>query len=382
MFLFCTKGLYYMNEKSVGLDWKPSFDDQGLVFDFGSANECPEIIAKLGVSLGTFFGFSSSIAVGGDADAVTDMAIMALASGLMFSGSNVRLMRETALPVMRWVCRQGIVDGSIYVSGQTEKRIYILNNHGNNIDTAEEKNLELIYSNLESDGSKDAFVGVTENISAPEEFYVSFVMDVFPEAYRCLDFSAKKLTQNLKNIVCAVIVSKLYPNAPVFVPRSCYSSVLKILGRGVDVVCTENTVGEIMAEMEKFIDIDGVYQQYLMMFDDFAFDVAISHFKAMFGLDELRKIAIPRIYRKNEFIDCGKCGETDFFDYLLSNNFLSKTFRNGEALFKNNDNGLAFIVKNPLEHRIEICIEGYREEYADEITGEIEHIFGEYSCNK
>ena len=34
-------------------------------------------------------------------------------------------------------------------------------------------------------------------------------------------------------------------------------------------------IGDIMSEMEKFMHIDGVYAEYLMFFDDLAFDLGL-----------------------------------------------------------------------------------------------------------
>lgn len=370
-----------MNEKNETGDKIPVFDDKGIVFDFDNKKYCPEMLARIGVSVGEFFGYSSTVAVGRDLDSVAEMSAMALSSGLMFSGANVKTLQETTLPMMRWICRQGIVDGGVYISCQEEKRICILDNHGNDITTAKQKRFIKICSvNGKKDIPKD-YIGDAEMMSAPEEFYTSFIFGMFPEAYRCLNFGVKNFTEDIKDIVCAVMSSKLYPGIPIFASNKIYPAVLKILGDNVNIVRSGNSRGDIMAEMERFIDISGVYQQYLMMFDDFAFDVAVSHFKAVFGLDELRKTMIPRIYRRSAFIECDKYAEDDFFEYLVNNDLVGEKFAGGEVLLKNK-NGLAFIFKNPLRNGIEISVEGYKEEYAEEITGEIERIFNEYRTKK
>jgi len=137
-----------------------------------------------------------------------------------------------------------------------------------------------------------------------------------------------------------------------------------------------------MAEMERFMGIPGVYQQYLMMFDDFAFELAVSHFKALYGLEEIRRIVIPGIYRKSVFIECDKYGENDFFDYLAGNKYIRKMFEVGESLLRNNNDGYVCVRKSPSMNGIEINVESYREEYADEIVGEIDKIFKEYNGKK
>ena len=68
----------------------------------------------------------------------------------------------------------------------------------------------------------------------------------------------------------------MFRDAPVFLPAfdSLAAEKIAIKYDRYFIKCGCKT-GDIMAEMEKFMHIDGVYAQYLMLFDDLAFDLAL-----------------------------------------------------------------------------------------------------------
>ncbi|MBE7065227.1 MAG: hypothetical protein E7384_05380 [Ruminococcaceae bacterium] len=351
-------------------------------FDFNENRAEPEIFARIGLALGEFFGTTSTVAIGCESDIESLAAVNAVSAGLMFYGINVKIVEETVLPVLRWMCRQGICDGGVYISGVKSEKICILNNRGNDITSDERKKFARIFIKKEFADVLCEYSGSSEKISAPEEFYTAYISGIFLEAYRCLCLDMKNIDGNIKNIVCAFITSELFPNAPIFVPEESYLAVSKVLGKHPNIIRCGSYVGDIMAEMERFIRIPGVYEQYLMMFDDFAFEIGLSHYKALKGLDRLRSIVIPRIYRKNIFIDCDECEENELLEYIGRNKALRKCFKQGEFLLHNDDDGYVMISVNSGKKGIDIDIECYREEYAEDISAELNEIISEYKGKK
>lgn len=357
----------------------PEFDEYGMKFDFCGKSLLPEIFAKLGSSLGSFYGFTSTVIVGSDSDDLSRMCLRALSSGLMFSGVNVKTVDDAVLPVMRWICRQGLADGGVYISGNDTETIYILNNRGNDITGAERNKVKKIYSCNGITEMPQTLIGKNTDMLNPEEFYTAHISDIFSEAYKCFKLGTGNIKGEIKDIVCAVMVAKMFPDAPVFVPNKAFLAVSKILEGHQNIIRCSDIRGDIMAEMERFIGIPGVYQQYLMMFDDFAFELGVSHFKALFGLEEIRKIVIPRVFHKKVFIRCKENDENAFFDYLSGNKNVRKNFDVGESLLCNNREGTVSVMTNSVKNGIDINIDSYREAYADEITAEFERLFMDYS---
>lgn len=355
------------------------FDEDGLKFEFCRKQTVPETMAKLGCSLGTFYGFTSCVVIGYDADNTSLTAAYALVSGLMYSGINVKLLADTTLPVMRWICRQGLADGGVYVSAGIQEKLYILNSHGNDISSHERKRFEEIYEKNKFTSVPNGYIGQIEEMKNPEEFYTAYISEIFPEAYRSLSLDMRPVKDDIKDIVCAVMISKMYPEAPVFVPLNSFLAVSKILNSNKNLIRCGLNKGDIMAEMEKFIKIPGVYQQYLMMYDDFAFELALSHYKAINGLSEIRQIRIPNVRKRKLFIECNKNRESEIYDRLCDDEFIRKNFEIGDTLLHYDGKGYVRVLKDNVRHGFNIDVESFNEEYAEDLTTKINNIILSYN---
>ena len=85
----------------------------------------PEMFAKIGLAIGEYFGSTSTVVIGCESETASQTAVSAVTSGLLYYGINIKVVEETVLPVLRWMCRQGVCDGGIYISGKQTENICI-----------------------------------------------------------------------------------------------------------------------------------------------------------------------------------------------------------------------------------------------------------------
>ena len=260
-----------------------------------------DFLSKLARCISLFFDDTSTIAVvskgGNQADANTTF----IHAGLLAYGREVRLGHGISLPALRWMIRNGLCDGGVYI---TNNRIRLLNEKGNDLNRAQRRKLNGIYQKNESLLLSKQFYG-TDAIQNPEEFYYTELIRRFPCPYRSLDYWGKNYTQEERNAYIAQIVLEFYPDAPIFMEQH-HGLLAEKLAKEYDryIVYCGSKIGDVQEEMEHFMHIPGVYEQYLMYTDDFALDLAASMYRANrkdFGLADSMKV-----YTQEQPIACKK----------------------------------------------------------------------------
>ena len=244
-----------------------SFGDAELVGTFSNT-----FLSKLCNVIALFYQESDSIGIVYENNRKAMTVGVWLQAGLMASGREVRYQSGVSLPAFRWMIREGICDGGIYV---TEDRIKLLNGHGNDLNQQERKRLHQLYEHVPEENVSPQFYGAFP-LNNPEEYYYSMLMKRFPVSY--YDFSGIKTayTKEKKALMITRYILKNFKDAPIFVSQ--YSGYLsERLAKQKDryIVYCGGKIGDMMEEMEQFMHIPGVYEQYLMYTDEFAFCLGV-----------------------------------------------------------------------------------------------------------
>ena len=154
----------------------------------------------------------------------------------------------------------------------------------------------------------------------PEEFYTSDIASNFPEAYKNINFGGRHFTRKEREGLIAEIVAEFYQKSPLFVSAASELPARKIgEENGLSVRICGGLPGDVMAEMEPYMDDPGVKIQYLMLFDDFAFDLGLAHFRALGmedGLTAARKL--PGVYSAGRAIKCSSGHKAGLMGYFAS----------------------------------------------------------------
>ncbi|MBR5279699.1 MAG: hypothetical protein IKU26_01840, partial [Clostridia bacterium] len=279
-----------------------------------------------------------------------------LQAGLMASGKEVRYQSGVSLPAFRWMIREGICDGGIYV---TEDRIKILNHYGNDLNRQERKKMHHLYDYATEENLSPRFYGAFP-LNNPEEYYYSMLMQHFPVNY--YDFSRIKTnyTKEKKALLITRYILKFFKDAPIFVSQ--YSGYLsERLAKQHDryIVYCGGKIGDMMDEMEQFMHIPGVYEQYLMYTDEFAFHLGI------FAMDDQRSEDDEMIYTFYKEIPCtrnygihvlGKLCDCYGVDHLSEEGFVQR-----------DEHGHIHIATMPDKNRLKIYVESFNEEFGKEL---------------
>ena len=248
-----------------------------VVGNFASVGSyTPEMVLRIGRAFGTFCGQNASVLVCHDGSGSSGMIAAGFQASLASVGIAVKTIESTPLPVVRWICRSGICDGAVHITENQDNHVHLLNGFGDDLCKNERRKLKSIYDIEDFVTVNRYSIPVFEELSNPEDYYISTLMDIFKCPHKNLNYIGKKYTKSQRCAAVAYLTVKMFRDAPVFLPSFDSLAAEKIAAKYDRYVikCGCNT-GDIMAEMEKFMHIDGVYAQYLMLFDDLAFDLAM-----------------------------------------------------------------------------------------------------------
>ena len=246
------------------------------LFSGSVAGYSPEMILRLGKAFGTFLGHNASAVVCSDSSGSSAMIAAGFQAALASVGISVKIIESVPLPVLRWVCRSGICDGAVHVSEKEDNVICLLNGFGDDLCKNERRKFKSLYDSEDFITVNRRSIPAFEELSNPEDYYISSLMDIFRCPHKNLNYIGRKFSKSQRFAIAAYLTVKMFRDAPIFLPAfdSLAAEKIAIKYDRYFIKCGCKT-GDIMAEMEKFMHIDGVYAQYLMLFDDLAFDLAL-----------------------------------------------------------------------------------------------------------
>lgn len=368
-----TKGRYNIFE----------FGESGFT-GFQSGYISPEYLARLGAAFGTLIGPAATIGTCSEGTGYSDMMLSALESGLTSTGLQVKRGNDITLPVLRWTCRNGSCDGAVYIgsdSGTSEGVVItFLNGYGNDLSKKERRKLKSVFEKEEYTFAGMYNILPMKTLMNPEDFYVTDIYKYFPDAYKALRMVPMNYTKAEQEAITAYLIAKFFPDAPVFISVGSYLSAGKIAEQfECKIVKCGDSRGDIMERMEEYMKYDGVYQQYLMLFDDFAFNLALCHFSASSDFSVKNMVhSLPRIYKMEKAIQCDESRKAELINYFTTSPEYGGRFEISDGLLLYNDN--VHVRLFPDEHRpsFKIQVEGFKEEYASEIMDEFTKVIEKY----
>ncbi len=334
-----------------------TFDDAELVGTFSYA-----FLSKLCRVIAMFFEETDVIAVVHADNPKAATVGTWMQAGLMASGREVRYGTGVSLPAFRWMIREGICDGGVYV---WENRIKILNGHGNDLNLHERKKLHHLY---EADSGKEnvsQFYGGYP-LDNPEEYYYSMLMKHFPVYH--YDFSGMNtdITKSRKAKLIAQYIIERFPDAPIFVSQ--YSGYLaERYAKKYDryVVYCGNKMGDLMDEMEHFMHIPGVYEQYLMYTDEFAFCLGICSTKS------LEEEGEEAFYAFQADVPCKMHNSIHLLGKLCNQYGMGNLSE--EGCVQRKERGNVHIAADQDGGKLRLYVESFNEEYGKELIVEWEN---------
>lgn len=360
-----------------GAEILPESIIHGVIREFGgtAASYSPENVLRLGRAFGTFLGRHASCLVCADGSGSSCMISAGLQAALASSGIAVKCLEPVPLPVVRWICRSGVCDGAIYICDDGESRVRFLNKFGDDLSKNERRKLKSVYS-------MNDFVSVPRNgvhpfddLSNPEDYYISSLLDIFKCPHKNLNYIGRHFTKSQRYAAAAYLTVKMFPDAPVFLAASESMAARKIAEKydRYTIRCGEKP-GDIMCEMEKFMHIDGVYAEYLMFFDDLAFDLGLCCIDG-FIADELDSDAETLIhvptYITETHIDCKNANKADIIRKFVNSDIARKGFEINDGICIRDSECQARVSACDGKEAFRIYVESMHEEYGKEITGEI-----------
>lgn len=355
------------------------------VFEFGQSGFTgfktdsinPEYLARLGASFGTLLGPSTTVGTSSDGTGHAQMMLLALESGLASTGLQVKRGNDITLPVLRWTCRQGILDGAVYIgsdpTGDEGMVIVFLNSYGNDLSKKERRKLKSIFEKEEYTFVDIHNVLPIKELTNPEDFYVTDIYKYFNEAYKALRMVPLNYTKEEQEAITAYIIASYHKEAPIFVSVGSYLSASRVAEYfGSEIVMCGDSRGDIMEKMEEYMDVDGVYQQYLMLFDDFAFNLALCHYSASKDFSVKNMVAsLPRIYKKEREIYCDNDRKAELISYFTNSPQYEGKFEINDGLLMYNDNVHVRLFADENRPSFKIQVEGFNEEYAQSLIDEL-----------
>lgn len=358
---------------------KDTFDSKTPVYENDGisavGNYSPDFTVKIGAAFGTYLGYSSSCIVASDKDGAAQMISHGVKTGLAATSIQVK-NSINSLPVVRWMIRNGLADGGVYISGGNNSRVRFLNNKGNDLAKHERKKLLSIYRIGDYSYAPKKSILPEENLSDAEDYYISELMRIFSCPHRNLNYIGHRFTPSQKQSIIAFLIAKMYPDAPLFAPVNSLLATSYICEKfDKYLVKCGNNMGDIMHEMEKLMHIPGVYTQYLMMTDDLAFDLGVcclEHFlqKENDSFYTITKLS-PKIYKLT----------ATRFNHIKNSSEIIKNLKNlcsGEIIdgvYMENDRGDAHISCDETGNTFNIYVESFNEEYANDLMGDVLEMF-------
>lgn len=358
---------------------KDSFDAKTPVFEKDGVsavgNYSPDFTVKLGAAFGTFLGNSTSCIVSNDNDGAAQMIAYGVKTGLAATSVQVKSSMNS-LPVIRWMIRNGLADGGVYISGGINSRVVFLNNKGNDLPSNDRKKLLSIYRIGDFPYAPRSGIRPVEILSDAEDYYISELMKIFSCPYRNLNYVGNKFSPSQKQAIIAFLIIKMYPEAPLFAPVNSLLPTSYICNKydRYFVKCGNNR-GDIMAEMEKLMHIPGVYTQYLMMTDDLAFDLGLSCLEYFLQNETDNFYTITQLSPKIYKLTATRVNTTKNPSQLLKE---LKNMCDGEiidGISVENQYADAHISCDEAGNTFNIFVESFNEEYANDLMGNMLEIF-------
>ncbi len=333
-----------------------TFGDAELVGTFSYA-----FLSKLCRVIALFYDETDSIGVVYENNPKAITVGTWIQAGMMASGREVRYQTGISLPAFRWMIREGICDGGIYV---TENRIKLLNGHGNDLNIGERKKLHHLYESEPAEFTSQHFYGAY-SLENPEEYYYSMLMKHFP-VYN-YDFSNMRADypKEQKSVMITRYILENFPDAPIFVSQ--YSGYLsERLAKQNDryIVYCGGKIGDMMDEMEKFMHIPGVYEQYLMYTDEFAFLLGV------FSTNGREKNQNDCIYTFQTEVPCKFCNSIHLLGKLCNRYGVQNLSE--EGLVQRDDHGNVHVTAEQDGSRLRLYVESFNEEFGKELLTEWE----------
>ena len=140
-------------------------------------------------------------------------------------------------------------------------------------------------------------------------------------------------------------------------------------------------VGDVMEAMEPFMKLPGVYQQYLMLFDDYAFELALCHFKAVTGeaADSAdNPLLTATVIKKHCTVACDNMQKGQTLRKIsreFSARFGDKAER-VDGLFSWDEQAAVRITADERRPVFNISVESFDEEYAVDMMNGLSAFFG------
>ena len=276
--------------------------------------------AAFGWVYGQMLGVGSVVCVSKIRQGKALSAMYGLIAGLIAAGITVKKVENATLSLFRWMGRNGLCDGAAMLLYEDDSvYISVTDSHGNEPDTHFRKKFR---QKLEQSGNivSTDVVGTVEDMLNPEEFYTSDIASRFPEAYQHISFGGRHFTRKEQEGLIAEIVAEFYPQSPLFVSAASELPARKIgEENGLSVRICGGMPGDVMAEMEPYMHDEGVQVQYWMLFDDFAFELGLAHFRALGMEDSLTAVRkFPGVYSAGRAVKCGNGRKAGLMGYFAS----------------------------------------------------------------
>lgn len=282
-------------------------------------------------------------------------------AGLMAGGREVRYQNGISLPAFRWMIREGICDGGIYI---TENRIKLLNGHGNDLNKDERRKLHHLYQYDSGEAVSPQFYGAY-TLNNPEEYYYSMLMKHFPVRYYDFSNINTNYSKARKSLLITRYILQRFPDAPIFVSQ--YSGYLsERLAQQHDryIVHCGSKIGDMMEEMEQFMHIPGVYEQYLMYTDEFAFCLGV------YATTQSKEDQTEECYTfQSEFV-CPLCDSIHLLGKICNQYGVENLSE--EGFVQRNNRGNVHIAADHDANQLRLYVESFNEEFGKELLTEWE----------
>ncbi|MBI2354611.1 MAG: mannose-1-phosphate guanyltransferase [Deltaproteobacteria bacterium] len=208
-----------------GEKWKKSLFEGAIVKGLSNVELTPEFCAKLGCAFGTTLPKGSFVLAGRDSNHSSRMLKRSFVGGILSAGVNVRDMKMTALPILRYKLKTfGEVGGFHFRQAHDDPasmEIVFLDGDGLDFSSGMAKNVERIYYKENFRRAHHSEPGAISDINNVAEFYrEGFLRAVDKEKFKkaawtvVVDFNFSPASQVLPPILnelgCSVIALNAY----------------------------------------------------------------------------------------------------------------------------------------------------------------------------
>ena len=349
------------------------------LFSGSVASYSPEMILRLGRAFGTFLGHHASVVVCSDSSGSSSMIAAGFQSALASVGISVKIIESVPLPVLRWICRSGICDGAVHVSEKEDNVIHLLNGFGDDLCKNERRKFKSLYDSEDFATVNRHNIPAFEELSNPEDYYISSLMDIFKCPHKNLNYIGRKFSKSQRYAASAYLTIKMFRDAPIFLPAFDSLAAEKIAMKydRYFIKCGCKT-GDIMAEMEKFMHIDGVYAQYLMLFDDLAFDLALCCIDSFINEEndiETENLIKTPLFRSEWEIpikkDPSKCNKAEIIKKFTNSKIAQNGYEINDGIRIHTPEFAARVCAEDEKQAFHVYVESLSEEYGKEIAFDI-----------